>query len=71
VADFEAASPDFLETQVLQLTDGTRSVRDIGEAIARVRPDLAPAEAERLVVAVLRNRIRVVRATVAAGKEAR
>ncbi len=80
VADFEAASPDFvpeldlaghLEAQVLQLTDGTRSVRDIAEAIVRVRPDLAQAEAERLVVAVLRNRIRLGRATVAAGKEVR
>ncbi len=79
VADFESQASDYVpelnadgavEAHVLQLTNGKRSIRDIAQEIRRARTDLAQAEAERLVVAVLRNRIRLA-APVAAGERGR
>jgi protein arginine N-methyltransferase 1 len=77
-ADFEAASPDFvpslddagrLEANVLDLTDGLRSVREIAEAVRRARPNLSQPDAERVVTEVLRGRIRMDRAVAAGGRE--
>lgn len=68
VIDYESQTPDFvphlsrdgaLEALVFQLTNGERSVREIGTEVRRHRTDLSQAEAERVVTAVLRNRIRL------------
>ncbi|UCF40656.1 MAG: class I SAM-dependent methyltransferase [Gemmatimonadota bacterium] len=66
--DLAAASPDGVpsladrgvtELKVLGLTDGTRSIRDIAREIAAERPDLTQADAERLVVGVLQDKIEI------------
>lgn len=78
LAEFEAASPDFvpqldgpgrLEALVLQLTNGSRTVHDIAMEIRGVGNRLTEREAERLVVEILRNRILLEDASAVAARE--
>lgn len=66
LADLVGASPDgvprlssrgALEARVLALTDGRRSIREIGALVAKDQPGLSSTEAERLVARVLFDRI--------------
>ncbi len=66
LGDLAMASPDAvprlaprgeLESRVLALTDGKRSIRDIAREIVAVRDGLTQSEAERLVVRALRHKI--------------
>ncbi len=66
LADLVTAQPDHvpvlsaagrIERELLDLVDGTRTVRELARAVRRLRPELDPGEAERLVIRLLHTRI--------------
>jgi SAM-dependent methyltransferase len=68
LSDLTVASPDAVpslaargatELEVLGLTDGSRSIRDIAREVAGQRPNMTQADAERLVAGVLHDKIEV------------